>query len=44
MKEGWTALQFAANNGFEEIVEILLEHGANIDLTVVLIFFDVTLL
>ena len=40
MKEGWTALHFAAKKGSKEIVEILIEHGASIHLqNEVLIFF-----
>ena len=32
VKLGEAALHYAAWNGFEEIVNILLEHGANVDL------------
>ena len=40
VKDGWTALHIAANKGFERIVKILLEHGANIhSQDDVLIFF-----
>ena len=39
-----TALHFAAFKGFEEIVKILVEHGANVNLqTTVLIFFFLVL-
>ena len=39
-KDGWTSLYSAAFNGFEEIVKILIENGANIHLPDnVLIFF-----
>lgn len=30
-KEGWTPLLIAVNNNFHEIVEILLDHNANIE-------------
>ena len=41
LKGGWTALHYAADKGFEQIVKILVEHGSNVDLQdrVVLIFF-----
>ena len=40
LKDGWTALHFAACYGFEQIVKILVEHGSNVDLQEqVLIFF-----
>ena len=32
LKNGWTALRYAAERGFEQIVKILVEHGANVDL------------
>ena len=32
VKGGRTALHFAAQCGFEEVVKILIEHGSNIDL------------
>ena len=38
---GNTPLHYAADEGFEEIMKILVEHGANIDLqNEVLIFFS----
>ena len=41
LKFGKTALHFAAEKGFEQIVKILVEHGSNLDLqTTVLIFFS----
>ena len=40
LKIGLAALHKAAFNGFKEIVKILVEHGANVDLQDnVLIFF-----
>ena len=39
VKDGWTPLHIAAENGFEEVVEILVEHGSNMNIqTKVLIF------
>ena len=39
LKDGWTALHFAAREGFEQIVKFLVEHGSNVDLqTKVFIF------
>ena len=32
LKNGKTALHFAASRGFEQIVEILIEHGSNVNL------------
>ena len=31
MQHGWTALMWAASNGSEEITDILLEHGADVN-------------
>ena len=40
VKHGWTALHHAADYGFEEVANILLEHGSSVDLQdEVLIFF-----
>ena len=40
LKFGKTALHFAALNGFEQIVKILIEHGSNVHLqNIVFIFF-----
>ena len=40
LKNGMTALHIAAFKGFEQIVKILVDHGANFDLQEkVLIFF-----
>ena len=40
VKDGKTALHYAAEKGFEEIVKFVLEHGSNVDLQdQVLIFF-----
>ena len=40
LKGGYTALHYAAENGFEQIVKILIEHGSNVHLlTEVFIFF-----
>ena len=43
LKDGMTALHFAAGEGFEQIVKILIEHGSNVDLQdQVLIFFFIS--
>ena len=39
LKNGMTALHLAAFNGFEQIVKILIEHGANVHLQDQLVFF-----
>ena len=40
LKTGWTALHYAAERGFEQIVKILVEHRSNINIqTKVFIFF-----
>ena len=40
LKDEQAALHTAADNGFEQIVKILIEHGSNVDLqNLVLIFF-----
>ena len=39
LKNGMTALDLAASNGFEQIVKILIEHGANVHLQEQLVFF-----
>ena len=40
LKNGWTALHYAADRGFEQIVKILVEHRSNINIqTKVFIFF-----
>ena len=45
LKYGTTALHYAAFNGFEQIVKILIEHGSNVNLqTDVFIFFFYLLL
>ena len=31
-KDGWTPLHVAAENGFEEIVKIFIEHRANVNI------------
>ena len=31
MTNGWTALMLASNNGHKEIVELLIEKGAEVD-------------
>ena len=31
--QGWTALRYAAWSGYEDIVRVLLEHGASVDLS-----------
>ena len=39
LKFGKTALHFAALNGFEQIVKILVEHGSNVHLQDQVSFF-----
>ena len=39
IQDGMTALQFAADKGFKEIVKILVEHGSNVDLQVEVLIF-----
>ena len=40
LKDGWTALHYAAYSGYKQILKILIEHGSNVHLqTKVLIFF-----
>ena len=43
VKSGWIALHYAAKKGSKEIVEILIEHGSNVNLQNKVLFFSLFL-